>query len=65
VLIRKAARITTFSRFDAHHKTLFQELKWKSFSETLREESVKYIFKSMNGMASKESTSYFKKAKHS
>ncbi len=41
ILIRTAARITIFSRFDTNHIPLFQELKWKSFAETMSEESVK------------------------
>ncbi len=59
VLIRRAARIITFSGFTASHVPLFQQLNWKSFQERLRISSLKYIFKSLHGMAADTSSGLF------
>ncbi len=63
VLIRRAARIITTSGLTASDVPLFQQLNWKPFEERLRT-SLKYIFKSLHGMAADTSSGLFNYMNH-
>jgi hypothetical protein len=60
---KKAATIITFSRFDEHSEQLFIKLNWMQFEDRIRLHSVKYIYKTMNGLVAIASKDFLK-SKH-
>jgi hypothetical protein len=64
VLIRRATTIKTFLSFTASYVPLFQQFNCKSFEERLRTSSLKYIFKSVGGLAADTSSGLFNYMNH-
>ena len=49
---KKFSRLLTNSKFDSHSAPLFEYLDWMSFDETLKYQTLVYIFKSIKGFGS-------------
>jgi hypothetical protein len=59
-IMNRALRVITFSERRTSAAPLYQRLNLKTFSESLRQNSTKYIFKAMHGLSSTASTEFFK-----